>query len=129
MKPSKPKWIAAISPSKRASVAAYNQDARLIVACARSLGWLCPVAFAVWDGARPVECCHHLRGKSCESLRHDRRGWLLVSLAGHAWIHRNPEKARKLGFLGPLGKWGTPFKPDEPPMPGSVAEMEAKGLL
>ena len=75
-----------------------------------------------------VEEVHHLRGKASEPLRHDRRDWLLVSREGHGWIDRNRAKARELGFLCPVGKFGTPFKPDEPPMLGSVAEMENKAL-
>lgn len=128
--PMKPrKRIAAISESKRASVAAYNQDARLIVACARSLGWMCPIALELWGEEILVECVHHLRGKNCEALRHDRRGWLLVCRKSHSWIDRNRNMAREYGFLCWLGKWGVPFKPGEAAHPGSVADMEAKNLL
>jgi hypothetical protein len=119
MKPRK--LIAFISPSKRASRATYNQEARRVVAEAQALNVRCPVMN--WCGViLPITCVHHMRGKNCEALRHDKRGWLLVSLTGHAWIDTNREEARRRGFLCPLGKWGTPFKPDEPPMPGSVAE-------
>ena len=126
MKPHKP--IASISPGKRASVAAYNRKARLIVETAQANQCYCPVMLWRWGVLRLVEEVHHLRGKGSEPLRHDRRGWLLVSREGHGWIDRNRAKARERGLLCPVGKWGTPFKPDEPPMPGSVAEMEEKSL-
>ena len=32
------------------------------------------------------------------------------------------QHARRRNWLCEIGKFGTPFKPDEPPMPGSVAE-------
>jgi len=129
MKSHKPKWIAAISPSKRASRDAYNREARTLVAVAQSMHYCCPV-MNWFDGVVvPVECIHHLRGKNCEALRHDKRGWFLVSLRGHELITSNRALARKHDWLCPLGKWGTPFKPDEPPMPGSVADLEAQGIL
>ena len=121
MKPRK--RIASISPSKRASVAAYNLEARRVVLIAQQAGIECPVCVGFL-----VTCIHHARGKGCESLRHDKRGWFLMTVVGNGWVHKNHAKARKLGILCPVGKWGTPFKPDEPPMPGSVAEMEKKSL-
>jgi hypothetical protein len=128
MKP-RPKWIAAISPGKRASRDAYNREAREVIEAARNIPLYCPVALAVWSETIVVECVHHLRGKNCEPLRHDKRGWLLVSMRGHSWIHHNPNKALAAGWRCPNGKWGTPFKDGEAPMPGSVAELEAKNPL
>ena len=128
MKP-RQKRIASISPSKRASRAAYAREAKAVVGMARAAFLQCPVCDEMLYEYRPVDCVHHLRGKGSEALRHDKRGWLLVSLAGHAWIDRNRVMARVRGWLCPAGKWGTPFKPDEPAMPGSVADLEAKGIL
>jgi hypothetical protein len=130
MKPArKPHWIAAISPSKRASRAAYNREARRVVEVARSARAWCPVALLLWGELRLVEEVHHARGKGSEPLRHDKRGWFLVCRMSHTWIENHKAKARELGWVCPVGKFGTPFKPGEPPMPGSVAEMEAKGKL
>lgn len=125
----KHKWIASISPNKRASRDAYNREARRVVKSAQMQDWWCPIADRAWGEFHEVECIHHARGKNSEALRHDKRGWFLASLTGHRWIDRNRKKARELGFLCPLGKWGTPFKPDEPPMPGSVADLVARGIL
>ena len=125
----KPKWIAAISPSKRASVEAYNREARRVVMDAQERGVECPVALAIWGEIWIVTEIHHARGKLCEALRHDKRGWFLVCRKAHSWIDRNRQKAQSKGWLCPLGKWGSPFRSNEPPMPGSVAEMEAKNLL
>jgi len=122
MKPRK--RIASISEEKRASVAAYNREARRVVVLAREHGLICPVSLKVFRVEVHVEEIHHLRGKGCEALRHDKRGWMLINRLGHFWAGNNRKKARELGFLCPLGKWGTPFKPGEPPMPGSVASWK-----
>jgi hypothetical protein len=125
----KPRSIASISPSKRASRSEYNRESVSVVQLARILGRVCPITLAVYEKQVLVECVHHLRGKNCEALRHDKRGWMLTSVAGNGWVHRNPSEAIKRGFLCPRGKWGTPFKPGEAPMPGSVADLESKEIL
>lgn len=127
MKPRK--RIASISFAKRASVAAYNREARSVVEMARSKSLICPVMNWLTGATLLVECVHHCRGKNNEALRHDKRGWLLTTVMGNGWIHKHPSQAREQGFLCPKGKWGTPFKPNEPPMPGSVAELESKNFL
>lgn len=125
----KAKRIASISPRRRASRDAYNRSARDIVRLGRAMGHYCPVVWALAGVTVLVECIHHMRGKGCEALRHDRRGWLMVSMTGHSMIDFHRAEARKRGWLCPLGKWNTPFKPDESPMPGSVADLCEKGLL
>lgn len=122
------KRIPSISPRRRASRDAYGREARKVIIMARTRGHYCPIA-ALWKEIVLVECVHHLRGKHCEELRHDKRGWLLVSLWGHRWIDQNRDEARRRGWLAPLGKWNVKFKPGEPPMPGSVADLQEKGLL
>lgn len=54
--------------------------------------------------------CHHVYGRKLT-----RRGDLLlafewcapVSREGHRWIEENPDAARELGLLAPVGKWNT----------------------
>ena len=129
MKSPKPKWIAATSPSKRASRAAYHREARRVVDVARSKRVWCPVALLLWGEIRLVEEVHHGCGRGCDALLHDQRGWFLVCRASHVWIENHKAEAREHGWVCPVGKFGTPFKPDEPPMPGSVAELQAKGEI
>lgn len=127
MKPHKPyKRIPSISPRRRASVQAYNREARRVVEEARGIFLCCVVSFILWRKFRLVEEVHHMRGKGCEALRHDKRGWLLVSRKGHQWIDQHRAEARKLGWLGP---WNTPFKDDELPMPGSVVDPYQRKIL
>jgi len=128
MKP-RSKRISSISPSKRSSRAAYNREAKRLVWVARATGMGCPVIWHLHRFLVMPECIHHARGKDCEALRHDKRGWFLMTVEGNLWVHRNMAAARKQGWLCADGKWGTPFKPDDPPMPGSVADLQAKGLL
>lgn len=125
----KPRWIAAISPSKRSSHNAYNREAWTLVTVANSMHLYCPVMYWLTGVFLPVECVHHLRGKNCEALRHDKRGWLMVSLSGHGRIGLYPSEAREHGWLCPQGKWGSPFGLFELPMPGSVADLAARGIL
>lgn len=127
MKPRK--RIAPISARNRASRAAYRRDVRRVIEKARWLGLVCPVCFWIKRKRVFVEENHHIRGKHCEALRHDKRGWLLVSREGHDWIERNRAKAQAWGWLAPLGKWNVCFTPDEPPCCGSVAALIAVGVL
>ena len=124
----KAKRIASVSPRHRSSRAAYNKEAKRVTLEAKAAGMTCPIAWWAYGKGVTVECVHHLRGKHCEELRHDKRGWMLVSMLGHDWVDQNRAKARVLGFLADLGKWNTKFKPYEPPMTGSVADLVAKGL-
>jgi len=48
----------------------------------------------------PTEDVHHMRGR-IGGLLNDQRWWLPVCRAHHEWIHRHPDTARKLGYLGP----------------------------
>lgn len=47
---------------------------------------------------------HHMRGRQ-GSLLLDERFWLPVSSEGHRWIHDNPDKARRMGYLCAKGSW------------------------
>ncbi len=46
----------------------------------------------------PTTEIHHINGRTNDRLL-DEDYWLAVSEAGHKWIHNNPEKARKKGWL------------------------------
>lgn len=123
MKPRKAKRIASVASWRRPSLNAYNREARRVVMEARARGWVCPVMKEILGENLFVECVHHMRGKHCEALRHDKRGWLLVTLWGHRWIDQNRAEAMRRGWLGPRGKWNVLFAPDEKPHPGSVADL------
>ncbi len=46
--------------------------------------------------------CHHVRGRT-GTLLIDKRFWIPVCTAGHAWIHEEIQAARAQGFIQ---KWG-----------------------
>lgn len=52
---------------------------------------------------------HHTRGRRGLMLLEERR-WLPVCRRCHRLIHDNPEAARRLGLLAPVGRWDTPEK-------------------
>lgn len=53
---------------------------------------------------KPATQCHHKRGRLATLLL-DKRFWIAVSAAGHAWIDANRSKAMKLGLLAAKGYW------------------------
>ena len=66
--------------------------------------WLAGKACAVFPEKRAVHV-HHMRGR-VGALLLDERYWLPVSWAGHRWIHDNPGRARRMGWLAQRGQWG-----------------------
>jgi len=59
---------------------------------------LCPVAKKVFKIDVKATEIHHKAGR-VGKLLNDTTKWLAVSRVGHCWVHQNPEKARKIGFL------------------------------
>ena len=55
-----------------------------------------------WKKAEDV---HHMRGRVGKLLC-DVRHWLAVSREGHEKIGREPEWARRMGYLCAKGQWG-----------------------
>jgi hypothetical protein len=53
--------------------------------------------------------CHHFQGRRGMLLLY-KPYWIPVSAEGHAWINDNPERARELGLLCPLGLYNSPVK-------------------
>lgn len=60
----------------------------------------CPVF-----GGRATEV-HHTRGR-IGTLLIDVRWWIGVSVQGHKWIHKNPNRSREKGWLARPGQWNT----------------------
>jgi|31_taG_2_1085359.scaffolds.fasta_scaffold04746_5 hypothetical protein len=52
---------------------------------------------------RPTQDVHHMRGRAGLLLLEE-RWWLPVCRAHHDWIHKYPEEARIMGWLGPWGR-------------------------
>ena len=52
---------------------------------------------------------HHTRGRQGPLLL-DERFWIGVCRKCHVWIHRNPNEARSLGLLAPMGQWNKQVK-------------------
>jgi len=50
--------------------------------------------------------CHHTRGRIGRLLLLE-NFWCPVSQWGHDWIHRNPNEARRMGFLCEAGQFNT----------------------
>lgn len=65
---------------------------------------ICRVTVAL--GKMPLKSkeVHHKHGRRGELLLCEKY-WIPVSNCGHQWIHSNPQKARELGLLAPLGQW------------------------
>jgi hypothetical protein len=92
----------------------YRARAKEVVANARKNGMRCPVVAAVpelRDGFKyghpvsdKINEVHHRYGRAGRLLLWE-LGWLLVSKQGHRWVHQNPDRARELGFLCPVGCW------------------------
>ena len=64
--------------------------------------WICEC-----NQFRPATQIHHIRGRA-GSLLLDTRFWMAVSQEGHEFIHKNPELARKHGYLCAKGQWNKP---------------------
>lgn len=58
---------------------------------------------AVYPNRKAVDV-HHVAGRAKKLLMWT-DGWLMVSRAGHIWIHNNLEAARAKGWLCPRGFW------------------------
>jgi hypothetical protein len=113
--------LAPLHPKKRAlptngsrARRAYRTGAREFADELRRAGRTCPVVAAVpelragFKYGHPVSSkiteVHHVYGRVGRLLNW-KPGWLGVSKEGHRWVHANPEQARSLGFLGPVGTY------------------------
>lgn len=57
-----------------------------------------------WEFANQI---HHIRGRA-GTLLLDERFWIAVSISGHALIHDDIERARRMLYICPRGEWNTP---------------------
>lgn len=56
--------------------------------------------------ARTATQCHHKHGRGFRGgLLMVEELWIPVCAACHRWIHDNPDAARKLNLLAPVGQW------------------------
>jgi hypothetical protein len=90
----------------------YRREAREFVEA--HAGKSCPVWLSVPELRSGRKYGHPISGKVTEvhhrfgrvgRLLRWQAGWLGVSKQGHRWIHEHVEKARELGFVGPVGTW------------------------
>ena len=92
----------------------YRIEAKAAVKAAVKAGAICPVVEAIkelregsrygWPICDRINEVHHKFGRMGDLLRWQ-PGWLLVSKAGHRWIHSNIAEARRRGWIAPHGKW------------------------
>lgn len=124
--------IAPVSDRRRGAMAEYRREARLFVAAAVALGETCPVADSVEVlKERKVDNrlteVHHVRGRS-GTLLMDKRFWMAVSSAGHAWIHQEaPTAAAERGWLAGPGEWGDSDKSSERKTQIDIAKASGLG--
>lgn len=51
----------------------------------------------------PDQSPHHKFGRGPNFL--NMNTWIPLCKQDHDWVHNNPEEARKLGLLAPMGQW------------------------
>jgi hypothetical protein len=116
----KPKRIRHRTSKRAAEEKLYRIEAAAFLAAAVARGETCPILFeAIKTGLKDwnygfliddtVTQIHHMRGRRGSLLR-DQRHWLAVSAAGHDWIERHKEEARRHGWLCEKGLFNTPDK-------------------
>lgn len=84
--------------------ALYRKLSRNFVSEALERGHCCPVIWAAERMYARINQTHHIFGRRGGLLLW-KPGWLAVSSRGHALINANPEWARAMGFLGPIGTY------------------------
>lgn len=81
-----------------------SYSARMRIYGARVKAFLRLNPFCAVYPTRPATEVHHRAGRSGRLLLWE-PGWLAVSQEGHVKIHGSPSKARRLGWLLPIGCW------------------------
>lgn len=96
--PQKPRWIRRVSKVRGAANRVYAKAAKAFLRLHRWCQCGC---------GRRSEQVHHRRGRA-GTLLLDQRHWMAVAFICHEWIGRNPEEARRRGFLCAVGLWNVP---------------------
>jgi len=102
MKP-KRKWIRRASTQRARDLRIYSQRRKWFLAANPWCEWALRQAPPQHIRSDQV---HHYRGRIHRLLLME-EFWIAVSAAGHDWINRNPDAARKLGLLCPKGQWNS----------------------
>ena len=97
--PKKPKKQTAIKPyseKRRKESYLYSKKRKTFLSNPDNL--VCIVEKAIFNETLLTTEIHHKKGRRGKLLNYVPY-WLAISRKGHEWVHANPEKAYKLGFL------------------------------
>lgn len=95
-KPKPNKKIAPVSDKRLSELAEYRKLRAEFLR--KPENHYCPVAKYLTGTHIRVTEIHHTNGRNGKRLN-EQKFWLAVSRSGHRWIHENPVKARKMGWL------------------------------
>lgn len=83
-----------VSKKRQADNAHYTKKRRAFLA----LNTFCFVCYELGGETVPSTEVHHIQGRIGDNYLNELT-WLPVSRKGHAWIHDNPQEARRFGWL------------------------------
>lgn len=117
------RYVRPVSKRRQKVTAEYSREARAAVSDANRRGLKCPVVQAIaelrngvrygWPVSDRITEVHHRFGRNGALLLW-KPGWLLLSKAGHRWVHAHIAESRKHGWIAQPGDWNNPRVMDRP---------------